>query len=211
MDWVWRALSPGCRPRPSASSSALRGTAVRCAARARRTRSTTLLPAADRSPERAGRRRRGGAALAAPALPRCRAGVPLPVARSRYSRAPALPRCGYRFYLERAAPAARRRAAPARRAPGGVDRRPPADRPRLDRPRAAGEHRLRPAHDAHRGGRRGPDRALPRARPRARGRRSDRTLHRFRQLPAARASLAADHVRTELPFAFQLTPQRHRQ
>jgi len=210
MRWVWRALAPGIG---DVETTAVvehdldgRGVEVRCTVLRPET-VDALLPAADRAPKPPEQPPAGLDALDAPALAAVPPPAALPVSRVSYSGLQRHRECGYRFYLERSLRLPRGDALPAPDAPPEepTDALPPTVRgsiahellenidfaqpttPTADEVAALIERYGEPVRD--------PEVAD-----------LIELFTAFANSPLRERLAAADHLRSELPFAFQLTP-----
>jgi ATP-dependent helicase/nuclease subunit A len=211
MRWIWRALVPGIG---NVETSAVvehdldgRGVEVRCTV-LRPDTVDVMLPAADRAPKPPEQPPAGLDALDAPALAAVPPPTALPVSRVSYSGLQRHRECGYRFYLERSLRLPRGDALPLPDTPPDeepIDALPPTVRgsiahellenidfaepitPTADDVAALIERYREPVRD--------PEIAD-----------LIELFTAFANSPLRERLAAADHVRTELPFAFQLTP-----
>ncbi len=210
MRWIWRALAPGIG---DVETTAVvehdldgRGVEVRCTVLRPET-VDALLPAADRAPKPPEQPPAGLDALDAPALAAVPPPAALPVSRVSYSGLQRHRECGYRFYLERSLRLPRGDALPAPDAPPEepIDSLPPTVRGSIAhellenidfaQPTTPTAEAVAALIERYREPVRDPEVADLIA-----------LFTAFANSPLRERLAAADHVRNELPFAFQLTP-----
>ncbi len=210
MRWIWRALAPGIG---DVETTAVvehdldgRGVEVRCTVLRPET-VDALLPAADRAPKPPEQPPAGLDTLDAPALAAVPPPSALPVSRVSYSGLQRHRECGYRFYLERSLRLPRGDALPAPDAPPEepIDALPPTVRGSIAHELLENINFAEPAT---------PTAAevaalIERYREPVRHHEVADLIELFTAFassPLRERLAAADQVRTELPFAFQLTP-----
>jgi ATP-dependent helicase/nuclease subunit A len=211
MRWIWRALAPGIG---GIETTAVvehdldgRGVEVRCTV-LRPDTIDALLPAADRAPKPPEQPPAGLDALDTPALAAVPPPTALPVSRVSYSGLQRHRECGYRFYLERSLRLPRGDALPAPDAPpeeAPIDALPPTVRGSIAHELLENIDFAKPTTPT------ADDVAALIERYREPVRAPEvadliELFTAFASSPLRERLAAADHVRTELPFAFQLTP-----
>ena len=210
MRWIWRALVPGLAEIDTTATTVQdldgRPVEVRCTVLRPET-VDTVLPAADRAPKPPGQPPADLAALDAPALTAVPPPAALPISRVSYSGLQRHRECGYRFYLERSLRLPRGEALPQPDAvePEPIDALPPTVRgsiahellenvdfaapiePTVEEVAALIERYREPVREHEV---------------------ADliELFAAFADSPLRARLAAAERVRTELPFAFQLTP-----
>jgi ATP-dependent helicase/nuclease subunit A len=210
MRWIWRALAPGIG---DVETTAVvehdldgRGVEVRCTV-LRADTVDALLPAADRAPKPPEQPPAGLDALDVPALAAVPPPTALPVSRVSYSGLQRHRECGYRFYLERSLRLPRGDALPAPDAPAEepIDALPPTVRGSIAHELLENIDFAQPTTPAAEE----VVALIERYREPVRDPEVADLIELFTAFAnsSLRERLAvADHVRTELPFAFQLTP-----
>ncbi len=210
MRWIWRALAPGIG---DIETTAViehdidgRGVEVRCTV-LRPDSVDAVLPAADRAPKPPEQPPAGLDALDAPALAAVPPPTALPVSRVSYSGLQRHRECGYRFYLERSLRLPRGDALPLPDAPPEepIDALPPTVRGSIAHELLENIDFAQPATPT------ADDVAalIERYREPVRDHEVADLIDLFTAFansPLRERLAAANHVRTELPFAFQLTP-----
>jgi len=211
MRWIWRALAPGIG---DIETTAViehdldgRGVDVRCTV-LRPDTVDAVLPAVDRAPKPPEQPPAGLDALDAPALAAVPPPTALPVSRVSYSGLQRHRECGYRFYLERSLRLPRGDALPAPDAPPEeepIDALPPTVRGSIAHELLENIDFAQPATPT------ADDVAALIERYREPVRAPEvadliELVAAFASSPLRERLAAANHVRTELPFAFQLTP-----
>jgi ATP-dependent helicase/nuclease subunit A len=211
MRWIWRALAPGIGDIETAAVVEHdldgRGVEVRCIV-LRADTVDALLPAIDRAPKPPEQPPAGLDALDAPALAAVPPPTALPVSRVSYSGLQRHRECGYRFYLERSLRLPRGDALPAPDAPPEeepIDALPPTVRGSIAHELLENIDFAQPttpiAEDVAA--------LIERYREPVRDPEVADLIELFTAFansPLRERLAAANHVRTELPFAFQLTP-----
>jgi len=211
MRWIWRALAPGIGDVETIAVVEHdldgRGVEVRCTV-LRPDTVDALLPAADRAPKPPEQPPAGLDALDAPALAAVPPPTALPVSRVSYSGLQRHRECGYRFYLERSLRLPRGDALPAPEAPpeeAPIDALPPTVRGSIAHELLENIDFVQPTTPP------AEDVAAPIERYREPVRDPEvadliELFTAFANSPLRERLAVANHVRTELPFAFQLTP-----